>query len=98
MDWTDFDADDQTTLALNLVTNHGRATPLLWLTVLKDELKDKRNDYETPPIQWATNSTCKARASSMSSITVRKRAPVPSDHHGRRISAEKARALTLVKR
>lgn len=46
MDWTDFDADDQTTLALNLVTNHGRATPLLWLTVLKDELKDQRNDYE----------------------------------------------------
>src|SRR5271167_2972989 len=46
MDWTDFDADDQTTLALNLVTNHGRATPLLWLTVLKDELKDRRNDYE----------------------------------------------------
>ena len=46
MDWTDFDADDQTTLALNLITNHGRATPLLWLTVLKDELKDKRNDYE----------------------------------------------------
>src|SRR5208337_3526372 len=26
MDWTDFDADDQTTLALNLITNHGRAT------------------------------------------------------------------------
>jgi hypothetical protein len=46
MDWTDFDADDQTTLALNLVTNPGRATPLLWLTVLKDELKDRRNDYE----------------------------------------------------
>ena len=46
MDWTDFDADDQTTLALNLVTNHGRATPLLWLTVLKDELKDSRNDFE----------------------------------------------------
>jgi hypothetical protein len=46
MDWTDFDADDQTTLALNLITNHGRATPLLWLTVFKGELKDKRNDYE----------------------------------------------------
>jgi hypothetical protein len=46
MDWTDFDADDQTTLALNLVTRHGRATPLLWLTVSKDELKDRRNDYE----------------------------------------------------
>src|SRR5277367_5362496 len=46
IDWTDFDADDQTTLALNLVTRHGRATPLLWLTVSKDELKDRRNDWE----------------------------------------------------
>jgi hypothetical protein len=46
MDWTDFDADDQTTLALNLVTRHGRATPLIWLTVSKDELKDRRNDWE----------------------------------------------------
>src|SRR5271170_6647604 len=46
MDWTDFDADDQTTLVLSLVSNHGRATPLLWLTVLKDELKDRRNDFE----------------------------------------------------
>lgn len=36
MDWTDFDADDQTTLMLSLVTSHGRATPLVWLTVLKD--------------------------------------------------------------
>lgn len=46
MDWTDFDADGQMTLALNLVTNHGRATPLLWLTIDKDELKDRRNDFE----------------------------------------------------
>src|SRR5450432_2628895 len=46
MDWTDFDADDQATLALSLVTNHGRATPLLWLTVGKDELKNQRNDFE----------------------------------------------------
>ena len=46
MDWTDFYADDQTPLALNLVTNHGRATPLLGLTVSKDELKDSRNDFE----------------------------------------------------
>ncbi len=46
MDWTDFDADDQATLALSLVTNHGRATPLLWLSVSKDELKDQRNDFE----------------------------------------------------
>jgi hypothetical protein len=46
MDWTDFDRDGQSTLALNLVTGHGRAMPLLWLTVLKDELADRRNDYE----------------------------------------------------
>ncbi len=46
MDWTDFDADGQTTLALNKVTSHGRATPLLWLTVMKDDLKNKRNVYE----------------------------------------------------
>lgn len=46
MDWTDFDADGQTTLALNRVTPHGRATPLLWLTVMKDDLKNKRNAYE----------------------------------------------------
>ena len=46
MDWTDFDADNQAMLALNLVTRHGRATPLLWLTVDKDELKDQRNDFE----------------------------------------------------
>ncbi len=46
MDWTDFDADGQTTLALNKITSHGRATPLLWLTVMKDDLKNKRNAYE----------------------------------------------------
>ena len=34
MDWTDFDGDDQATLALNLVTGHGRAMPLLWLCLL----------------------------------------------------------------
>ena len=42
MDWTDFDADNQSTLALHLATRHGRATPLLWLTVDKDELKNQR--------------------------------------------------------
>ena len=46
MDWTDFDNDGQTTLALNKVTPHGRATPLLLLTVTKDDLKNKRNAYE----------------------------------------------------
>src|SRR3954465_7169557 len=46
MDWPDFDADGQATLALKLVTRHGRATPLVWLSVFKDELKDARNAYE----------------------------------------------------
>ncbi len=46
MDWTEFDGDDQATLALNLVTDHGRAMPLLWLSVWKDELKDQRNGFE----------------------------------------------------
>ena len=46
MDWTDFDHDDQATLALHLVTGHGRALPLMWITVWKDELKDRRNDFE----------------------------------------------------
>jgi len=46
MDWTDFDADGHATLVLSLVTYHARATPLLWLTVLKDEMKDQRNDIE----------------------------------------------------
>src|ERR1700690_1947982 len=48
MDWTDFDADDQTTLMLSLVTGHGRATPLLWLTVFKGELKDSRTAAASP--------------------------------------------------
>ncbi len=46
LDWTDYDADDQSTIALYLVTSHGRATPLLWRTVRKSELKGERNDHE----------------------------------------------------
>lgn len=46
MDWTDFDKDKQTTLFLNLVTSHGRATPLLWKTFSKKSLKGNRNAYE----------------------------------------------------
>jgi hypothetical protein len=46
MDWTDFDDDDQATIMLSLVTRHGRATPLVWLTVDKAKLKNRRNSYE----------------------------------------------------
>jgi hypothetical protein len=51
MDWTDFDADRQATLALKLVTRHGRATPLVWLSVHKDELTDARNAYEDAAVR-----------------------------------------------
>ncbi len=46
MDWTDFDHDSQSTLVLSLVTGHGRAASLIWLTVWKDEIVTRRNDYE----------------------------------------------------
>lgn len=46
MDWTDFDEDGHATLAINLTTQHGRATPLVWRSVKKGELKDNRNRYE----------------------------------------------------
>jgi len=46
MDWTDFDADDQSTLMISMVTSHGRATPLLWKTYRKSTLASHRNEYE----------------------------------------------------
>ena len=46
LDWTEFDADNQSTIAIHLVTSHGRATPLVWKTVVKSELKGWRNDHE----------------------------------------------------
>ena len=46
LDWTDFDGDDHATLAGYLITNHGRATPLIWMTVQKATLEGKRNDHE----------------------------------------------------
>jgi hypothetical protein len=46
LDWTDFDADGHSTVALSLVTGHGRALPLVWMSVEKAKLKDRRNDYE----------------------------------------------------
>ena len=46
LDWTDFDADDHTTLVASLRTKHGRSTPLVWMTVHKSALKGMRNDVE----------------------------------------------------
>jgi hypothetical protein len=46
LDWTDFDQDDQATIALHLITTHGRATPLLWKNFVKSELAGWRNEHE----------------------------------------------------
>ncbi len=46
LDWTDFDRDNQSTLVLSMITNHGRATPLVWKTVVKSEMKGWRNAHE----------------------------------------------------
>ncbi len=46
LDWTEFDHDNHATIALNMITRHGRATPLLWKSVSKSTLKNHRNEYE----------------------------------------------------
>ncbi len=46
MDWTEHDHDDQSTIAIYLVTRHGRATPLVWRTVRKSTLAGQRNAHE----------------------------------------------------
>jgi len=51
MDWTEFDDDDHSTLCAYLVTNHGRATPLVWQTVRKSELRGRRTGIEHAMIE-----------------------------------------------
>lgn len=46
MDWTEFDADKQSTLVLSLITGHGRAMPLLWRTVEPSNVKGGRPSVE----------------------------------------------------
>ena len=46
LDWTEFDKDDHSTIALYLVSSHGRATPLIWKTVEKSKLKNRRGEWE----------------------------------------------------
>ena len=51
MDWTDFDKDDQTTLALSLILKHGRAVPIVWVTARKSSLKDRQTTFERTAVQ-----------------------------------------------
>ena len=46
MDWTEFDDDDHSTLCAYLITSHGRATPMVWQTVTKSDLRGKRTQIE----------------------------------------------------
>lgn len=46
MAWTEMENDKQAVLAIYVITNHGRATPLIWKTHLKSELKNNRNRFE----------------------------------------------------
>lgn len=52
LDWTEFDEDDHTMLVASVQTDHGRATPLLWRTWKKSELKGQRNDHEDELLGW----------------------------------------------
>lgn len=46
LDWTDYADGTQHRIALNLVTKHGRATPLIWKTVTAEQLTKRRNKHE----------------------------------------------------
>lgn len=46
LDWTDYADGTQHRIALNLVTRHGRATPLMWKTVTAKQLTGRRNHHE----------------------------------------------------
>lgn len=52
LDWTDFDADGHSMLALNMITSHGRATPLMWKTHQKSKLRQHRNDHEDNLLEY----------------------------------------------
>lgn len=46
LDWTEFGKDQQSQLMLNLITSHGRATPLLWKTYYDRTIRHHRSQYE----------------------------------------------------
>ncbi|MCK5805286.1 MAG: IS4 family transposase [Lentisphaeria bacterium] len=46
LDWTEFDDDDQSMLVASIQTKHGRSTALIWKTVIKSKLKNRRNAHE----------------------------------------------------
>jgi hypothetical protein len=56
IDWSDYARSGHSKIAISLVTRHGRATPLVWLTVHTSKLKKRRGSYETRVLRmlkWA---------------------------------------------
>jgi Transposase DDE domain len=51
LDWTEFDKDNHSTLALYAITEHGRATPLCWRTYSQSDLKGHMYQYESSLIE-----------------------------------------------
>ncbi len=56
LDWTEHAHDKQSTIAINMVTSHGRATPLVWRTVRSADLKERRAEYEDEALATLRNS------------------------------------------
>ena len=68
MDWTDFDADNQATIMLALISDHGRSTPLVWLTVDKRTLKTTARSMSTAC--WCGSPNWCQRASRCASLPI----------------------------
>jgi hypothetical protein len=46
VDWTEFASNGHSTVAVSMITEHGRATPLMWMTVATKKLKKRRSQFE----------------------------------------------------
>jgi Transposase DDE domain len=56
LDWTEHALDGHSTIAISMVTRHGRATPLVWHTVETSKLKDRRASYEDGALMRLANA------------------------------------------
>jgi hypothetical protein len=46
VDWTEFASNGHSTVAVSMITDHGRATPLMWMTLATKKLKKRRAQFE----------------------------------------------------
>ena len=46
VDWTEFASNGHSTVAVSMITEHGRATPLMWMTLATKKLKKRRAQFE----------------------------------------------------